>query len=184
MAANHSHFSGLVPTLPAPISPCRVSPHADTHPLPQVLGTRRSCVRGNGISWSLRIITGHFMRSPTHTLSLHPALARSLEKEQNRPCSLGCPVPSPSLSSPPLFFSLLPPSTSVHSALSQGGVGESPVSVQPVWWCWGVSSHSSLLSPSPPPLPPTLTAGCHRHHYNPVTDFPIDHSSPLWTAVC
>lgn len=51
-------------------------------------------VLGNGISWSHLVIIGHFMPSPTHTLSLHPALVRSLEKKQKWPCSLHCPFPS------------------------------------------------------------------------------------------
>lgn len=134
-------------------------------------------VLGNGISWSLLIIVGHFMPSPTHTLSLHTALARSLEKEQNRPCSLAAPSP---LSSPPP--SLLTPPTAHFCPLSfaQGGTGESPVSVQPVWWCWGfpLILHCFLhhLPPLPPAQPPaTITT-------NPVTDFPIDHSSLLLTS--
>lgn len=120
-----SHFSGLVLLTPfnpphPQFHPAPFSPHSDP-PTPQVLETLMSHVLGNGISWSLLIIIGHFMPSPTHTLSLHPALARSLEKEQKGPCSQHCLFPS--LSSPPLFFSLLPPSTSVHSALSSRVLG-------------------------------------------------------------
>lgn len=184
VAANHSHFSGLVPTLPAPISPCPCSPHADTHPLPpsfrhpEVLCPRE---------WNFLVTSHHHgsfhAKSHTHTFpppssgqvpgkgtepSLFPRLPRSL--------SLSLLSPSFLLSPPTIHFCPL-------RFEPEGCWGESSLSTACLV-VLGVSSHSSLLSPSPPPLPPTLTAGCHRHHYNPVTDFLIDHSSPLWTAVC
>lgn len=60
-------------------------------------------VPGNGISWSLLILTGQFLPSPTHTLSFHPALVRALERNRkvlvsSLPLSLPCasPLPAPS----------------------------------------------------------------------------------------
>lgn len=102
-------------------------------------------VLGNGISWSLLNLTGHVLPSPhTHTLSLHPALVRSLEVKQKRPCFFHCPFGSRSTPLPA-------PPTPVHSALSRG---ECTVqSVQTVWWCQGFPLILHCFLHFPPNLP-------------------------------
>nr|KAF6413562.1 hypothetical protein HJG59_009765 [Molossus molossus] len=164
VAANHSYFSGLIlpPTPPFPVSPCPISPHSD--PTPQVLETLMSYVLGNGISWSLLIIIGHFMPSSTHTHFPSTQL-RPDRWKRNRNVLVPYTAPFP-LSPLPLFFS--PPT--IHFcplSFEQGGVGESSVSVQPVWRCWGFPLILHCFLHHPPPLPPTLTTGCHHYHYKP-----------------
>lgn len=133
MAANHSYFlfwPCSPPPSPPAHSPCPVfSSHS---PHPQVSETLMSCVLGNGISWSLLIIIGHFMLSPTHSLpppssgqvpgtgtemSLFPPLPLSL--------SLLLPLSSPLPSHHPLL------STQLRAGWGWGLLGERSVSVRP-----------------------------------------------------
>lgn len=135
------------------VRPAQSSPHADPTAKFQTL---MFCVLGNGISWSLLIILGPLVQVP-HTLSLHPAQARSLEREQKRPCSFHCPFPASPLPSPP--FSPLPPSTSVHSASLRACVGGESTLPTVSLVVLGVSSDSSLFSSVPglQPLAPAAT---------------------------
>lgn len=141
----------LLPSLactpsPPPHSPC--PPFSTLGLCCQVSETLMFCVLGNGISWSLLILVGPFVPSPTHMLSLYPALACSLEREQKRPCSLHCPLPFPP---PPLF----PPT--LHFCPLSWALEESPLSLQPVWWDRGFPLilhcflHPPRLQPSSPP---------------------------------
>lgn len=133
------------------IHPAQPSPHSD----PAAKFQRPLCSVSQGMEFP-----GHFSSSLAlscqvpHTLSLRPALARSLEREQKRPCSLHCPFPSlfsPLPSHPPLLSTQL---------CSEGVLGESPCSVQSVWWCWGFPLilhcflHSPACNPCQPPPPP------------------------------
>lgn len=142
---------------------------------------RHPHVLGNGISWSLVFIISYFTPSQslcihTHThihLSFQPVLVRSLKKKQKRPCSLHCPFPS---LPPP--FPLSPPSCIHLCPLSlerSEECWESPGSAKP-GVVWGVSSDSSLFSPSRPPL---TTCHYHQHpHSGPCDRLP----SPLTAA--
>lgn len=147
VTANCSYFLFCPSSLPPTLHHHRhIRPHMLT-PLPSF---RHPNVLGNGISWSLLIINGHLCQvslslAHTHTqtrLPFHPALVKSLEKKQKRPCSSTAPFPPP-----PSLPSITHP---CPLSVEQGGeCWESPVSAQPVV-VLGVSSDSPLFSPSPP----------------------------------
>lgn len=105
-------------------------------------------VLGSGISWSLLIIIGCFLPSPTHTFP-PPILVRSLKRNRKVLVSSRAPFPLP------------PPSTGHHCPLCPEQGGEYWVEPSLSIDCLvvlGVSSDSLLFSP----FPQTPTT-CHHH---------------------
>lgn len=128
-------------------------------------------VLGSGISWSLLIIIGCFLPSPTHTFP-PPILVRSLEEKQKGPCFLRAPFPL----SPPLP----PPGTGHLCPLHSEQGGEYWVEARVSMDCLvvlGVSSDSLLFSP----FPQTPTT-CH-HHDKPCDRVPTG-QPPLPGQLC
>lgn len=128
-------------------------------------------VLGSGISWSLLIIIGCFLPSPTHTLSLHPSWSGPWKRNRKVLVSSRAPFPLPPLP-PPRTGHLCP------LCSEQGGEYwvEPSLSIDCLVML-GVSSNSLLFSP----FPQTPTT-CH-HHDKPCDRVPTG-QPPLPGQLC